>query len=180
MGALEENELVQDRHNPMGMVEASIRWTRIERQFAFVLWNWCVLAGGSKMNSIFLLNCYYEIKAASPQGKRGNPQKTQLRTFGEDVVGMVGSFLGPVELLSHLVVHCLGFAVIFRLLCLPEAVRPTPVLFGIGCYSSACYWRNDCTILKHWELSGRLQNVLHLHSGFICLLHCPISPLEHF
>ena len=45
---------------------------------------------------------------------------------------MVASFLAPVGLLSHLVVH-FSFAVIFRFLCLPSAVSPNPAPFGIEC-----------------------------------------------
>lgn len=44
--------------------------------------------------------------------KKENPQKTQLKTFGEDVFERVASSLGPMGLLSHLIVRLL-FAIVF-------------------------------------------------------------------
>lgn len=112
------------------------------------------------MNSVFLLNCYYRIKDVSPQGKRKS-SKDSIKDFWwryswKD--GQLPRSCGIVVLLTGSLLLCCVFL--------------TP-WSPLGCQAHSCslwdrmflhvyYWRNECTVLKHWEFSGCPWKMSHI------------------
>lgn len=116
-----------------------------------------------------------------PHTEERKSSKDSIKAFGEDVVERVASPPGPVGIAVPLC-GSLPFAVIYQLLGLPEALGPTLASFGIGCSRlSAVREMNthssDTLGVSFWLA---MQEVTHLHSGFIPSLPCHVSPLEHF